>query len=339
MLLSSRSVWCCSAPRSGLSHACFPLGGGENRTDLGLQRCCCCYWQMVTALPVGFCSTSPLPGILLLSLSCMSSRTLSLFIYLCCLLVTCLWCSMWLWCTSLRATHCSVCEGAPAVSPTDGQSLWHPAAALAKCICCTALLVSVWSDAELNQPPLDKLGVVSFHKAPEIAGSGINFILVFSVSSGVTFAYILSCVLCLGENWFIYISLVAMIGMNLLFAFLVLILHFWDCISYIHVNGQSPLRFWGINFSSSSGDNNRAVSLLIQYPERCYWKKLKANVMAESGTATTDLTCWLALVWWTDWYFFRDLFESVHFVMSSKGERMKWEHFLLHSSSFIGLFV
>lgn len=79
MLLSSCSVWCCSAPRSGLSHACFPLGGGENRTDLGLQRCCCCYWQMVTALPVGFCSTSPLPGILLLSLSCMSSRTLSLY--------------------------------------------------------------------------------------------------------------------------------------------------------------------------------------------------------------------------------------------------------------------
>lgn len=92
--------------------------------------------------------------------------------------------------------------------------------------CIARLLVSVWSDEKLNQPPLDKLGVVSFHKAPEIADSGISFILVFPVGGGVTFAYILSCVLCLGENWFIYISLVAMIGMSLLFAFLVLLLHF-----------------------------------------------------------------------------------------------------------------
>lgn len=110
MLWSSHSVWCCSVPRSGLSHT-FSLGSGQRR-GLGLQHCCWCYRQTVTALPIGFCSSNPIPDTALLSLSCMSTRTVSLCIYLCCLFVTCPWCSTWLWCTSLRATYRGVCEGA-----------------------------------------------------------------------------------------------------------------------------------------------------------------------------------------------------------------------------------
>lgn len=53
---------------------------------------------------------------------------------------------------------------------------------------------------------------------------------------------------------------------------------------------RTLLRLLGINFSSSSGDY-RAESSLIQHPERCYWKKLKSNIMAESGTATTNVVC------------------------------------------------
>lgn len=54
--------------------------------------------------------------------------------------------------------------------------------------------MSVWSDAKLNQPPLDKLSMVSFHKAPEIADSGISFISVCSVSGGVTCLHTFSAV-------------------------------------------------------------------------------------------------------------------------------------------------
>lgn len=54
---------------------------------------------------------------------------------------------------------------------------------------------------------------------------------------------------------------------------------------------RALIRFLGINFSSSSGDDGRAVSSLMQHPEGCYWKKLKLNIMTESGTATTNLVC------------------------------------------------
>lgn len=124
-----------------------------------------------------------------------------------------------------------------------------------------------------------------FHKPPEIAHSRAGFISVQRCLFQSTVVWRVcvcrSCVVCLGENWFIYTSLVAVIGMSLWFVLLDLFLHFWDFIFYVKVNSQSPTKvlLWAVIFLSvQEAVANQLPSLfavlwrhnnMVQLPERC----------------------------------------------------------------------
>lgn len=93
-----------------------------------------------------------------------------------------------------------------------------------------------------------------FHKAPEIAHGRAGFIAaqrcLFQSAAVWRVCVCHSCVVCLGEKWFIYTSLVAVIGVSLCFVLLDLFLYFRDFIFYVKVNSESPTKvlLWAVIF-------------------------------------------------------------------------------------------
>lgn len=67
---------------------------------------------------------------------------------------------------------------------------------------------------------------------------------------------------------------------------------------------------------------------MLQLPERSCWKILKTSIMVENTTAATKLIYQLVSVSQADGWFFYDLSESEHFIVSSRGKG-ETRHFLL----------